>query len=202
MKLEFHELRYKREQRIEDYRSKRFIGCLRYQVSLKGYIFDHPVQIFAPLPSVFFWGGRKVEYKGEWESYLSLFEPFIETSLLVRGEHSPSPSLINVARFLHPPSLDPHHLYGYIYLPFVPSLLTPLHARKPNLWTFSSVVTLSKGGKRLILDLVMSHFSVVEEAFVFLAFKRTGVHSSKYTKGYLDQSIAKVQQLSASENTI
>ena len=48
----------------------------------------------------------------------------------------------------------------------------------------------------------MSHFSVVEEAFVFLAFKRTGAHSSKYTKGYLDLSIAKVQQLSASENTI
>ena len=63
MRLEFPELKYKREQRIEDYQSKRFIGCLRYQVSwkvygmVKGYIFDHRVQIFAPLPSVFFLGG-------------------------------------------------------------------------------------------------------------------------------------------------
>ena len=37
MRLEFPELKYKREQRIEDYQSKRFIGCLRYQVSWKVY---------------------------------------------------------------------------------------------------------------------------------------------------------------------
>lgn len=89
-----------------------------------------------------------------------------------------------------------------MYLPLVPSFLTHLRARKPNLWTFSRQEPLVKAEKKLILDLVMSHFSVVEEAFVFLAFKRTDVDSSKYTKGYLDQSIAKVQQLSASENTI
>lgn len=37
MRLEFPELKYKREQRIEDYQSKRFIGYLRYQVSWKVY---------------------------------------------------------------------------------------------------------------------------------------------------------------------
>ena len=144
MRLEFPELKYKREQRIEDYQSKRFIGCLRYQVSWKVYGMVKGIHFWSPRANLctptqcFFFGGERgrVRVNGKviypYLSHLLKLPCWSGVSILLLPPWS-----MLLYRSLHPPSLDPYHLYGCMYLPFVPSLLTRLRARKPNLWTFS-----------------------------------------------------------------